>query len=107
VGLSGGAVPSPSVLGTIVEFNLVRDAVIAYHAASGSDDVVFRRNHAYFWYPENNSKELPVAFQVDTPGANVVFDVNNAEDKAGNEGKDLIRLKKAKRANGGIQWTQE
>ncbi len=107
VTLSGGAVPSPSVSGTIVEFNLVRDAIIAYHAASGSDDVVLRRNHAYFWYPVNNSRDLPVAFQVDTPGANVAIEENNAEDQAGNEGKNSIPLKRAKRVNGAIQWSQD
>jgi len=115
VTLSGGApepspgvrTTSPSVSCTIVEFNVVRDAVIAYHAASGSDDAVLRRNHAYFWFPVNNSKDLPVAFQVDTPDANVVIDVNNAEDKVGDEGANLIRLKRAKRINGTIQWTQE
>jgi hypothetical protein len=98
---------SPSVAGTVVEFNVVRDASIGYHAAWGNDDAVLRRNHAYFWYPVNNSRDLPIAFQVDTPEATVIIDANNAEDKIGNEGANLIRLKKAKRLNGGIQWTQE
>jgi hypothetical protein len=99
---AGGAEPapgvqntSPSVAGTVVEFNVVRDASVGYHASFGSDDSVFRRNHAYFWYPVNNSKDLPVAFQVDPPGATVVIDSNNAEDKVGNEGVNLIGLKKA------------
>ena len=87
---------SPDVAGTVVEFNVVRDAGIAYHAAVGSDDVVLRRNHAYFWYPVNHSGELPVAFQVDTPDATVVLDVNNAEDRIGTEGAGMIKLKKAK-----------
>ena len=82
--------------GTVVEFNVVRDASIGYHAAFGNDDAVIRRNHAYFWYPVNNSRDLPVAFQVDTPDATVVIDANNAEDKNGNEGANLIGLKKAK-----------
>jgi len=105
--LSGGPGPAPSVSGTIVEFNLVRDAAIGYHAAPGSDNAVLRRNHCYFWYPVNNSRDLPVAFQVDNPEAHVVFELNNAEDKAGNEGVGLIRFKKAKRVNGAIQWAQE
>ena len=87
---------SPTVAGTLVEFNVVRDAAIAYHAAFGNDDAVFRRNHAYFWYPVNNSRDLPVAFQVDTPGTTVVFDANNAEGKVGTEGENLIELKKTK-----------
>jgi len=87
---------SPTVAGTLVEFNVVRDASIGYHAALGNGDAVLRRNHAYFWYPVNNSKDLPVAFQVDTPGATVVFDANTAEDRVGNEGTNLIELRKAK-----------
>ena len=42
---------SAAVVGTIVEFNVVRDAQTAYHAAASSDATVFRRNHAYFWHP--------------------------------------------------------
>ena len=81
---------SPTVAGTVVEFNVVRDASIGYHAAFGNDDAVIRRNHAYSWYPVNNSSDLPVAFQVDTPGATVVFEAND------NEGANMIALKKPK-----------
>jgi parallel beta-helix repeat protein len=87
---------SPTVAGTVAEFNVVRDASIGYHSAPGNDCAVLRRNHAYFWYPVNNSKDLPVAFQVDTPSASVVFEANTAEDKVGNEGENLIEFKKAK-----------
>lgn len=86
---------SPSVLGTLVEFNVVRDAPVAYHAARGSDGAVFRRNHAYFWYPMNTSSDPPVAFQVDTPKATVAINQNNAEDKVGGESGLIIRLKEA------------
>ncbi len=87
---------SPSVAGTIAEFNVVRDAPIAYHAGAGSDDTVFRRDHAYFWYPVDNSRDLPVAFKVDTPGATVVLDVNSVEGKFGEVAKDVIEVKRAK-----------
>jgi len=76
---------SPSVLGTLVEFNVVRDAPVAYRAGPGSDAAVFRRNHAYFWYPVNNASDPPVAFQVDTPKATVAIEQNDAEDKNGGD----------------------
>ncbi len=87
---------SPSILGTIVELNAVRDASIAYHAAGGSDGVVFRRNHAYFWYPVNNSSDPPVAFQVDTPKATVAVEQNRVEGKTGRGEQTIVNLKKAK-----------
>ena len=87
----------PSVLGTLVEFNVVRDAPVAYHTAQGSDAVVFRRNHAYFWYPVNATSEPPVGFQVDAPKAAVAVEHNNAEDKVGGESGAVIRLNKSQR----------
>ena len=88
---------SPSVLGTLVEFNVVRDAPVAYHTAQGSDAVVFRRNHAYFWYPVNATSEPPVGFQVNAPKAAVAVEHNNAEDKVGGESGAVIRLNKSQR----------
>jgi hypothetical protein len=88
---------SPSILGTLVEFNVVRDAPVAYHAGHGSDGMVFRRNHAYFWYPVNASSDPLVAFQVDTPKATVAIEQNNAEDKVGGEPDSIIRLKEAQK----------
>jgi hypothetical protein len=87
---------SPSVAGTIAEFNVVRDAPIAYHADAGSDDTVFRRDHAYFWYPVDNSRDLPMAFKIDAPGATVVLDANSVEGKFGDVAKDVIEVKRAK-----------
>ncbi len=74
---------SPSILGTIAEFNVVRDAVTGYRSSFGSDAAVFRRNHAWFWYPVNNATDLPVAFRVDVPDANIVIDQNSVEGKTG------------------------
>jgi hypothetical protein len=74
---------SPSILGTIVEFNVVRDAAVAYHSGNSSDGVLFRRNHAYFWYPVNNSDAPPVAFQIDEPDADVVIEDNAVEGIVG------------------------
>jgi hypothetical protein len=96
---SRGAVPgvkdtSPSLVGTIVEFNVVRDAAVGYHSAHSSDAVVFRRNHAYFWYPVNLSTNPPVAFQVDEPGASVVVDLNSIEGIHGSHDGRAIDLKR-------------
>jgi hypothetical protein len=84
------------VAGTLVEFNVVRDAVIGYHSNIGNDDAVLRRNHAYFWYPVNNSEDPAVAFQVDKPDAFVIIDANVSEDKFGAEGNSLIDVKRAR-----------
>jgi len=86
---------APSILGTIVEFNVVRDAPIAYRSSHGSDGVLFRRNHAYFWYPVNNSTEPLVGFQMDKIDANVILDNNVIEGKVGEMNpKDVIHIKK-------------
>lgn len=84
-----------SISGTIVEFNLVRDAVTAYHAAQSCDGVVFRRNHAYFWYPVNNSPASPVAFQVDDPGTTVALEQNTVEGTQGVMDRAVIERKMA------------
>ena len=57
--------------------------------------MLFRRNHAYFWYPVNNSDKPPVAFQIDRADAHVVLDSNIVEGEVGelNPG-DVIRLQK-------------
>ncbi|NLX98983.1 MAG: hypothetical protein GXY83_22790 [Rhodopirellula sp.] len=66
-----------------MEFNVVRDAVTGYRSSYGSDGAVFRRNHAYFWYPVNPADELPVAFRVDARGARVSIEENSVEGKTG------------------------
>ncbi len=76
---------SPSIAGTIVEFTQVRDAETAFHLGDGGDQVVFRRNHAYFWYPVSNSPDKPVGFAIDPPGAHVVMSDNNLEGTVGEE----------------------
>jgi len=63
---------------------------------TSGDAAVFRRNHAYFWYPVNNASDPPVAFQVDTPKATVAFEQNDAEDKNGGGSAAIVRLKEVK-----------
>jgi hypothetical protein len=87
---------SASVAGTVVEFNVVRDATTAYHAAGSSDAIVFRRNHAYFWYPVNTSTNAAVAFAVDEPGAMVAIEQNSVEGVHGVGEKRIIEVLRAK-----------
>ena len=85
VNVDGGkteALNDPSATkGTIVEFNIVRDAVTGYRFGKGADNSIARRNHAYFWYPVNNSQEPPVGFAIDNTGKIVVVELNNSEVK--------------------------
>ena len=84
---------SASVVGTLVEFNVVRDAGIAYHAAASVDATFFRRNHAYFWYPVNSSPDRPIAFQVDPALSTTVLELNSIEGIHGVHDSSLIDLK--------------
>jgi hypothetical protein len=87
---------SASVVGTVVEFNVVRDAAVAYHAGPSSDATVFRRNHAYFWHPVNNSTNPPVAFQVDALKPILAIEQNSIEGIHGDHDNRLIDLKTPK-----------
>jgi hypothetical protein len=71
--------PASAVLGTIVEFNLVRDALTGYHVAHSADVTLLRRNHAYFWYPVANESGPHVAFQLDNETAAWVVEQNSVE----------------------------
>ncbi len=93
---SGVKDTSASVVGTLVEFNVVRDAGVAYHAASSSDMTVFRRNHAYFWFPVSSSRDRPIAFQVDRAESTSVFELNSIEGIQGGHDSSLIDLKTPK-----------
>ena len=84
---------SASVVGTVVEFNVVRDAAVAYHAASSTNMTVFRRNHAYFWYPVSNSRDRPIAFEMDRSESAGVFEFNSIEGIQGGHDAPLIDLK--------------
>ncbi len=84
---------APSVAGTIVEFNVVRDAQTAYHAAANSDATVLRRNHAYFWYPVNNATNAPVAFAVDSTNTACAIELNSIEGLHGVHDGRIVDLK--------------
>ena len=90
----GGDQSEPSVLGTIAEFNVVRDAPVAYYVGAGADGVMFRRDHAYFWYPVNSGGEPGVAFKIDRPKANVVIGENTVEGIAGTGDQAIVELER-------------
>lgn len=74
--------PYKAVIGTIAEFNVMRDQPTAYSAGDWVWDTLFRRDHAYFW--DVPAGEKPVGF--DTNGsANTVLKENNIEDLVGDE----------------------
>jgi len=83
---------SPSIMGTIVEFNVVRDAPVGYHIGQGSSAIVLRRNHAYFWDAGITS---PVAFQVDDPETSYKIESNTVEGQSGNNTPLITELKKS------------
>ena len=70
-------------MGTLIEFNTVRDARIAYHAGDSVDAVLFRRNHAYFWSPVDQSPEPSAAFYVEHDDSTIVLDANTIEGTRG------------------------
>jgi hypothetical protein len=92
---AGPADTAPSIAGTIVEFNVARDAAVAYRSGNLADATVFRRNHACFWYPVNDATNAPVAFQVDNPAARVAIESNTHEGPQGVPDKRVIERKPA------------
>ena len=85
---------SASVVGTIVEFNVVRDALSAFHAADSWDALVLRRNHAYFWYPVNNLSSPPTAFQLDESDRAVAIEKNSIENISGDRDPGITELRR-------------
>lgn len=85
---------SASVVGTVAEFNVVRDAPVAYHSGQGSDGVVLRRNHAYAWHAASGAAEPAVAFQIDSPATACALELNSVEGKAGTKDATITEVKK-------------
>lgn len=96
--------PYRAVMGTIVEFNLVRDALRAYRSGSSVEGTVFRRNHAYFWYPVNTEGGERVGFQIDDPESTSVLEHNSVEGISGVLERGIIPATRGDRAeDGGTQ----
>jgi len=78
---------SPSILGTIMEFNLSRDAQNGYHLAAGADGAVLRRDLAWCWNGVPSpleGKVMPgVGFRLDPPGATACLELNEVEGPQG------------------------
>jgi len=91
-GRNSAADRAASVVGTVAEFNLVRDAPLGYRASANSDVTVFRRDHAYFW---DRGIAAPVAFQVDAPSARVAFEENTFEGPNGVSERSIREIKKS------------
>ncbi len=81
---------APAVLGTLVEQNFARDMQTGFASGPGSDGVVLRRNHAYFWHGQAapNSR---TAFRVSRPGSGTWVDENTVESVSAG-GHDGIRV---------------
>lgn len=69
---------SSAVCGTIVEFNVARDAQNGYRLGGGDCSLV-RRNHAYFWYPVAFGENKPAGVAVDYPGLTAAIEWNSVE----------------------------
>ncbi|NMC20341.1 MAG: hypothetical protein GYA33_07960 [Thermogutta sp.] len=89
--------PTSAVLGTIVEFNLVRDARTGYHVASSAEATLLRRNHAYFWYPVDHEPGPRTAFQLDNPKAAQVVEQNSVEGIHGVKDANVIEVQQGPR----------
>ncbi len=75
---SEGPDRSSAVCGTLVEFNVSRDAQNGYRI-SGGDFSVIRRNHAFFWYPTAFGENKPAGVAVDQPGLTAAIELNSIE----------------------------
>jgi hypothetical protein len=89
---AGVADRSASVVGTVVEFNVVRDAPVAFHVAQGADGAVVRRNHAYAWQPQQGQA---VGFLLADPSARVALEANTVEGRSGVKDGAVIEVKKS------------
>jgi hypothetical protein len=94
-GRPGAEDRSASIFGTIVEFNVVRDAGNAYHVGESCDAVVMRRNHAYFWNPMNNSTKGPAAFLINHGDTKVAIEANTVEGRNGVASAEVVEIKRA------------
>lgn len=83
-----------SVMGTIAEFNRVRDALRGFQLAKSVEGTVLRRNHIYFWYPVSLPTEPPVAFQMDDADSTTVLELNSVEGISGGPSRDIVPLLK-------------
>ena len=84
---------TPVTVGTVVEFNLVRDALRSgiYLGGTASSSTV-RRNHVYFWL-DRPDEELPVGIDIERT-MHCHEDDNNIENGRGGELRTPNRIRK-------------
>jgi hypothetical protein len=93
-GQSGeGAAPATCV-GTLIEFNFVRDGQVGYRIGSGAEHTVLRRNMAYFWYPVAPGHRS-VAYDLSETETCVTED-NVVQGTCPNTGRRIIREKRSR-----------
>jgi hypothetical protein len=90
--------PTAAILGTLVEFNVVRDALVGYHVAQSADASLLRRNHAYFWYPMSARPAKPVAFQIDDEKTQAAIELNSVEGIHGGRDPSIVEVQRGPRA---------
>ena len=56
--------------------------------------MVFRRNHAYFWYPVKAEAYAPVGLLIDDPEATVILEQNSIEGPQGTPDPAIIQEKR-------------
>jgi len=85
---------SPGVVGTIVEFNMVRNSPgPAFHVGTGTDFAVLRRNQVFFWQlPPAEADGKHVVVRLDAPGT-CVTELNSAERSHSGEGEIVPELR--------------
>ena len=87
---AGEQQPATTILGTIAEFNMVRDALVGYHVAQSAEATLLRRDHAYFWYPVSLQPGPRVAFQLDREQSTAVLEQNSVEGIHGDHDSQIV-----------------
>lgn len=85
---------SPVVVGLVAEQNVARDMQTGYASSAGSDGVVFRRNHAYFWHGSAQQTGA-TAFRLGRPRASAWVDENTVEGHGAGPAPGIRVLEKA------------
>ncbi len=93
--------PTSAILGTVVEFNVVRDAQTAYRVARSAEYTLLRRNHAYFWYPVSPDPQRPIAFQIEDADTAAVIEQNSVEGIHGTPTQRIIKTQRGRREEPG------
>jgi len=78
------------LVGSFIEFNVVRDAPVAYSADGRAQTTLFRRNHGYYW----NIGPQPdvIGIQLRQGAANMLLEANVFEGPDGGEDEWIKRL---------------